>query len=161
MKRKRFSVEQIVTIVKQAEMGMPVAELIRRVGISEQTVSDFSHSSLKIVRRGMERSRMSTSEADSLDQNIVTGLATSGGEFIPEFLHSRSPCLFDGCNRCLRELLLPAADLGVAHKANILAAFLGVTPTRKHTAPTPTALQFRIRSQFFSAASVIRHHRNR
>jgi putative transposase len=37
MKRKRFSVEQIVTIVKQAEMGMPVAALIRRVGISEQT----------------------------------------------------------------------------------------------------------------------------
>jgi putative transposase len=37
MKRKRFSVEQIVTIVKEAEMGMPVAELIRRVGISEQT----------------------------------------------------------------------------------------------------------------------------
>jgi hypothetical protein len=32
MKRKRFSVEQIVAIVKQAEMGMPVAELIRRVG---------------------------------------------------------------------------------------------------------------------------------
>jgi putative transposase len=30
-------VEQIVTIVKQAEMGMSVAELIRRVGISEQT----------------------------------------------------------------------------------------------------------------------------
>ena len=26
-----------MTIVKQAEMGMPVAELIRRVGISEQT----------------------------------------------------------------------------------------------------------------------------
>ena len=37
MKRKRFSVEQIVAIVKQAEMGMPAAELIRRVGISEQT----------------------------------------------------------------------------------------------------------------------------
>ena len=37
MKRKRFSVEQIVAIVKQAEMGLPVAELIRRVGISEQT----------------------------------------------------------------------------------------------------------------------------
>ncbi len=37
MKRKRFSVEQIVAIVKQAEMGLPVAELIRKVGISEQT----------------------------------------------------------------------------------------------------------------------------
>ena len=31
------SVEQIEAIVKQAEMGMQVAELIRRVGISEQT----------------------------------------------------------------------------------------------------------------------------
>ena len=37
MKRKRFSVEQIVRIVKQAEVGAPVAELIRQVGISEQT----------------------------------------------------------------------------------------------------------------------------
>jgi putative transposase len=30
-------VEQIVAILKQAEMGMPVAELIRRVGISRLT----------------------------------------------------------------------------------------------------------------------------
>lgn len=37
MKRKRFSVEQMVAIVKQAEMGLPVPELVRRVGISEQT----------------------------------------------------------------------------------------------------------------------------
>jgi putative transposase len=37
VKRKRFSVEQIVAVVKQAEMGIPVAELIRQVGISEQT----------------------------------------------------------------------------------------------------------------------------
>lgn len=37
MKRKRFSVEQIVAVLKQAELGMPVADLIRQVGISEQT----------------------------------------------------------------------------------------------------------------------------
>lgn len=37
MKRKRFSVEQIVGVLKQAEVGVPVAELIRKVGISEQT----------------------------------------------------------------------------------------------------------------------------
>ncbi len=37
MKRKRFSVEQIVAVLKQAEMGMPVADLIRRTGITEQT----------------------------------------------------------------------------------------------------------------------------
>ena len=38
MKRKRFSVEQIVAVLKQAEMGIPVAELIRQVGITEQTL---------------------------------------------------------------------------------------------------------------------------
>jgi putative transposase len=37
VKRKRFSVEQIVAVLKQAELGMPVAEVIRRIGISEQT----------------------------------------------------------------------------------------------------------------------------
>jgi putative transposase len=37
VKRKRFNVEQIVVVLKQAEAGVPLAELIRRVGISEQT----------------------------------------------------------------------------------------------------------------------------
>jgi putative transposase len=35
--KKKFSVEQIVSVLKQAEVGVPVAELIRKVGISEQT----------------------------------------------------------------------------------------------------------------------------
>jgi len=38
VKRKRFSVEQIVGVVKQSELGVPVAELIRQVGITEQTL---------------------------------------------------------------------------------------------------------------------------
>jgi putative transposase len=37
MKKKRFSVEQIVAVLKQAELGMPVADVIRQIGISEQT----------------------------------------------------------------------------------------------------------------------------
>lgn len=37
MKKKRFSVEQIVAVLKQAQLGMPVADLIRQIGISEQT----------------------------------------------------------------------------------------------------------------------------
>lgn len=36
MKQRRFTVEQIVAVLKQAEAGVPLAELIRRVGISEQ-----------------------------------------------------------------------------------------------------------------------------
>jgi putative transposase len=35
--KKKFSVEQIVSVLKQAEVGVPIAELIRKVGISEQT----------------------------------------------------------------------------------------------------------------------------
>jgi putative transposase len=37
VKHKRFNVEQIVAVLKQAEAGVPLAELIRRVRISEQT----------------------------------------------------------------------------------------------------------------------------
>jgi putative transposase len=37
VKRKRCSVEQIVAALKQVELGMPVADLIRRLGISEAT----------------------------------------------------------------------------------------------------------------------------
>jgi putative transposase len=37
VKKKRFSVEQITAVLKQAEAGALVGELCRQVGISEQT----------------------------------------------------------------------------------------------------------------------------
>ena len=37
MKRKRFSVEQITAVLKQAESGVPIGDLCRQVGISEQS----------------------------------------------------------------------------------------------------------------------------
>jgi len=37
MERKRFSVERIVAVLKQAELGLPVADLVRQTGISDQT----------------------------------------------------------------------------------------------------------------------------
>ena len=37
MIRKRFSVDQIVAVLKQAELGMAVADIVRQMGISEQT----------------------------------------------------------------------------------------------------------------------------
>jgi putative transposase len=37
MKRKRYSVEQIVAAVKQHELGTPVADISRKLGIAEQT----------------------------------------------------------------------------------------------------------------------------
>lgn len=37
MKKQRFSTEQIVAVLKQAEMGLPVKDLIRQIGVTEQT----------------------------------------------------------------------------------------------------------------------------
>ena len=37
MRKSRFSVEQIAAVLRQAESGMPIADLIRQLGISEQT----------------------------------------------------------------------------------------------------------------------------
>jgi putative transposase len=36
VKKKRFSVEQIVAVLKQADSGMPVADLVCQVGTWEQ-----------------------------------------------------------------------------------------------------------------------------
>ena len=38
MKRKRYSVEQIIAAVKQNELGTPVPDIARRLGVAEQTV---------------------------------------------------------------------------------------------------------------------------
>ena len=38
MKKKRFTVERIVGILKQSEVGVPVRELVRKEGISEASV---------------------------------------------------------------------------------------------------------------------------
>ena len=37
MKRTRFSTEQIAAVLQQAEQGVPVGDLCRQVGISEQS----------------------------------------------------------------------------------------------------------------------------
>jgi putative transposase len=37
VRRSRFSVEQIVSVLRQAELGMAISEIVRKLGISEQT----------------------------------------------------------------------------------------------------------------------------
>ena len=37
MKKKRFSVEQITSVLQQVASGVPVGDVCRQVGISEQT----------------------------------------------------------------------------------------------------------------------------
>jgi putative transposase len=33
----KFSVEQIVAVLKQAELAMPIADIVRQIGIAKQT----------------------------------------------------------------------------------------------------------------------------
>jgi putative transposase len=41
MKTKRYSTEQIIGILKEAESGMPVKELCRKYGISDATIYNW------------------------------------------------------------------------------------------------------------------------
>ena len=80
MKKKRFAVEQIVAILKQAELGIPVVELIRQIGVSEQTFYRWKkqYSGLEIdqVRQlkqmGEENARLKRIVADlTLDKAML------------------------------------------------------------------------------------------
>ena len=64
MKRKRFSVEQITSILKQAELGTPIAELCRIHGVSEQSYyrwkKKYGGMELQDARRYRELERENT-----------------------------------------------------------------------------------------------------
>ena len=85
MKRKRFSVGQIVAVLKQAELGMAVADIIRQVGISEQTFYRWKkqYGSLQpdqareLKQLQEENTRLKKLVADlSLDKAILQDVAT-------------------------------------------------------------------------------------
>jgi putative transposase len=60
VRKKRFSAERIVAILKQAELGIPVAELIRQVGVSERTFYQWKkkYSGLEVDQvRGLKQVR--------------------------------------------------------------------------------------------------------
>ena len=80
MKRKRFSTEQIVAVLKQAEMGMGVADLIRQIGISEQTFYRWkkqydglqSEQVRELKQLGEENARLKKLVAElSLDKSVL------------------------------------------------------------------------------------------
>ncbi len=80
MKRSKFSEAQIVAALKQAELGVPVKELIRKYGISEATFyawrkryAGLSTDELKRLRElEQENRRLKGLVADlSLDKQIL------------------------------------------------------------------------------------------
>ena len=84
MKRKRYSSEQIVAALKQAELGMPVAEVIRQLGITEQTYyrwkkqyAGMQSDQIKELKQLQdENNRLKKLVADlSLDKSILQDIA--------------------------------------------------------------------------------------
>jgi putative transposase len=85
MKGKRFAVEQIVAILKQAELGMAVGDIVRQVGISEQTFyrwkkqyTGLESSEVRELRQlKEENARLKKLVAElSLDKAILQDVAT-------------------------------------------------------------------------------------
>jgi hypothetical protein len=72
--KKRFSVEQIVAVLKQAEVGVPV-ELIRQVGITEQTLGKLTHSSDQ-SRGPVATIRATCSEGGKIQSGLVPHLSS-------------------------------------------------------------------------------------
>jgi putative transposase len=102
MKRKRFSVEQIVAVLKQAEAGMPVADLIRHVGISEQTfyrwkkvyVGLQTDQVRQLKQLQDENAQLKRLVAElTLDKVMLTDVLKKNGEAFPEARHCGLPAV--------------------------------------------------------------------
>ena len=61
MKRKHFATEQIIKILKEAELGIKITELCRKYGIAEQTFYNW----------GNKYGGMDISEAKRIKCNIL------------------------------------------------------------------------------------------
>jgi putative transposase len=81
MKRSKFSEEQIVYAIRQAEGGTPVGDLCRQLGVSDATVyawkKKYAHLGVSELRRlrqlEEENSRLKRLVADlSLDKHMLS-----------------------------------------------------------------------------------------
>ena len=71
MKKNRFTEEQISNTLKEAENGMPVAEVCRKLGISEQTFYRWKRKYSGIGVDGLRRLKLLEEENKKLKLLVV------------------------------------------------------------------------------------------
>jgi len=71
MKRSRFSESQIVFAVKQAEAGVPIAELARKYGVSENTIYNWRKKYGGLSPSELQRLKQLESENKKLKQMVA------------------------------------------------------------------------------------------
>jgi putative transposase len=74
MKRKRFTEEQIIGVLKEADAGLPIKELVRKYGVTEQTYYRW-----KSKFGGMEVNEAKRLRALEDENRLRAGKTTSGG----------------------------------------------------------------------------------
>jgi putative transposase len=71
MKKSRYTEEQIALGLKPAETGTPVAEVIRRMGISEQTIPRWKKVCGGLGVGGLRRGKQLEDETRKLEQLVA------------------------------------------------------------------------------------------
>ena len=71
MRKSKFSESEIVHAVKQAEAGVPVSELARKYGVSEQTVYFWRKKYGGLSRSELERLKQLEDENKSLKRLVA------------------------------------------------------------------------------------------
>ena len=78
MKRKRFPAEKIVSILRQAELGMAVSDIVRQLGISEQTFYRWKKQYVGMQVEGVRELKILQEENARL-KKLVAGQSDSAG----------------------------------------------------------------------------------
>ena len=71
MKRSKFTEQQIVFALKQAETGIPVAEVCRKIGISEATFFNWKRKFSGLGTQELRRLRQLEDENSRLKQVVA------------------------------------------------------------------------------------------
>ena len=71
MKRSKFTEQQIVFALKQAETGIPVAEVCRKIGISEATLFNWKRKFSGLGTAELRRLRQLEDENSRLKQVVA------------------------------------------------------------------------------------------